>query len=108
MSFDENMFDDPFVEATNKLIEIANEMGGKYGDHKMGVAFIYAAARFNAYIAAGSVGNAEELADKRDKAVEYFTDRFRQLYDGNLMDYIANFDEYMGAAAEGATADTAH
>lgn len=107
MSTDESMFDDEFVEATNKLIEIANEMGQRYGDHKMGVAFIYAAARYNAYIAAGSVTKAEELAEKRDKAVEYFTDRFRQLYDGNLMDYIANFDEYMGASEE-ATADTAH
>ncbi|GGC00537.1 hypothetical protein GCM10011352_28360 [Marinobacterium zhoushanense] len=108
MSTDENMFDDEFVEATNKLIEIANEMGGKYGDHKMGVAFIYAAARFNAYIAAGSVTKAEELVDKRDKAVEYFTDRFRQLFDGNLADYIANFDLYMGEAAEEASAGTAH
>ncbi len=106
MSTDESLFDEQFLEATNKLIEIANEMGGKYGDHKMGVAFIYAAARYNAYIAAGSVTSADELADKRDKAVEYFTDRFRQLYDGNLADYIANFDEYMGAAAE--MADKAH
>ncbi|MBR9884046.1 MAG: DUF3144 domain-containing protein [Oceanospirillales bacterium] len=104
MSTDENLFDEAFVEATNRLIEIANEMGAKYGDHKMGVAFIYAAARYNAYIAAGSVTDADELAGKRDKAVEYFTDRFRQLYDGNLQDYIANFDEYMGAAAEAAGA----
>jgi hypothetical protein len=74
MSTDESLFDEQFLEATNKLIEIANEMGGKYGDHKMGVAFIYAAARYNAYIAAGSVTSADELADKRDKAVEYFTD----------------------------------
>jgi len=100
VSTDENQFDEPFLEATNKLIEIANEMGSRYGDHKMGVAFIYAAARYNAYIAAGSVTSAEELSDKRDKAVEYFTDRFRQLYDGNLMDYIAHFDEYMGQAVE--------
>ncbi|MBS99098.1 MAG: DUF3144 domain-containing protein [Oceanospirillaceae bacterium] len=109
MSVDENMFDEQFVEATNKLIEIANEMGGKYGDHKMGVAFIYAAARFNAYIAAGSVTSADELAGKREKAVEYFTDRFRQLYDGNLVDYISNFEAYMGEEQAQETAKgTAH
>ena len=57
-------------------------------------------------IAASSVTKAEELADKREKAVEYFTDRFRQLYDGNLVDYISNFEEYMGA--EESEAETAH
>lgn len=107
MSTDENLFDEEFVEATNKLIEIANEMAAKHGEHKMGVAFIYAAARFNAYIAASSVTSADELSGKRDKAVEYFTDRFRKLYDGNLMDYIANFDDYMGVA-EQEEAETAH
>ncbi|SEG26651.1 MULTISPECIES: DUF3144 domain-containing protein [Marinobacterium] len=107
MSAEENLFDDEFVETTNKLIEIANEMAAKQGEHKMGVAFIYAAARYNAYIAASSVTNADELAGKRDKAVEYFSDRFRKLYDGNLMDYIANFEEYMGIA-EDQQAETAH
>ncbi len=107
MSTDENLFDDEFVETTNKLIAIANEMAAKQGEHKMGVAFIYAAARYNAYIAASSVTSADELAGKRDKAVEYFSDRFRKLYDGNLMDYIANFDEYMGVAEE-EQAETAH
>lgn len=93
---DENVFDEQFLEATNKLIEIANEMADKYGEHKASVAFIYAAARYNGYIAANSVISAEALEEKRPKAVEYFTDRFRQLYDGNLRDYVANFDEYMG------------
>ncbi len=93
---EENLFDAEFVEATNRLIEIANEMASKYSDHKMGVAFIYAAARYNAYIAAGSVTDSQELAGRKDKAVEYFTDRFRQLYSGNLDDYIANFEDYLG------------
>lgn len=104
MSTDENPFDEPFLEATNKLIEIANEISETQGVHKVGVAFIHAAARYNAYIAAGSVTGADELADKRQKAVEYFTDRFRQLYDGNLQDYIANFDVYMGEEGDTATA----
>ncbi|MBN0989736.1 DUF3144 domain-containing protein [Amphritea pacifica] len=93
---DENLFDEQFLDVTNKLIEIANEMGEKYGEHKASVAFIYAAARYNGYIAASSVTSAEELESKREKAVEYFTSRFRQLYDGNLQEYVANFDEYMG------------
>lgn len=108
MSTEDELFDGQFLEATNRMIEIANEMGRQYGDHKMGVAFIYAAARYNAYIAAGSVTSAEELSGKRDKAVEYFTDRFRQLYDGNLMDYIAHFDEYMGVAEDNGSAEVAH
>lgn len=97
---DENLFDEEFLEATNKLIEIANEMADKYGEHKASVAFIYAAARYNGYIAANSVTSAAELEEKRPKAVEYFADRFRQLYDGNLQEYVANFDEYMGIAKE--------
>lgn len=93
---DQETFDTEFLEATNKLIEQANQEAGKITEHKMGIAFIYAAARYNAFIAAGSVTNADELAARRDKAVEYFSDRFRQLYQANLDDYIANFGAYAG------------
>ncbi len=97
---EQELMDDEFLDTTNKLIEIANEMGAKYGDHKTGVAFIYAAARYNAYIAASSVTSAEALEESRPKAIEYFSNRFRQLYDGNMQEYVAHFEEYMGSGSE--------
>lgn len=98
MGIDENMIDDKFMEATNAMIELANRMAaqfGEEGEHKMGVAFIFAAARYNAYLAANSVTSPGELAERKEKAVEYFGQRFRQLYSSNVDDYIEHFEQYM-------------
>lgn len=91
---DEETFDSEFFETANALIKNANEQAATLGEHKVGIAFLYAAARYHAYIAASSVTCAEDLEAGKDKAVKYFSDRFSQLFEANLADYIANFDEY--------------
>lgn len=103
MSIEENLHDEKFMEATNAMIELANRLStqlGEEGEHKMGVAFIYAAARYNAYLAAGSVTTAGELADRKVKAADFFSDRFRQLYLSNLEEYIEHFDELLAEPEE--------
>lgn len=65
--------------------------------HKEGVAasMMYASARFTAWLMAGSFANADVMKESKDNALEFFTQRFRDMLNHNIDDYIKNFDHYL-------------
>lgn len=65
--------------------------------HKEGVAasMLYASARFTAWLMAGSFANGDLMKESKAGAVEFFTERFRDMLGQNIDDYIANFDHYL-------------
>ncbi|HEY6530264.1 MAG TPA: DUF3144 domain-containing protein [Cellvibrionaceae bacterium] len=65
--------------------------------HKEGVAasMLYASARFTAWLMAGSFANGDLMQESKASALEFFTERFRDMLNQNIDDYIANFDHYI-------------
>jgi Protein of unknown function (DUF3144) len=67
------------------------------GMHKEGVAasMLYASARFTAWLMAGSFTKSDLMQESKAGAVEFFTERFRDMLSQNIDDYITNFDHYL-------------
>lgn len=56
---------------------------------------LYAAARFNAWIAAMTSASGAEMEANHDEMLEYSTSQVRKMLAENLRDYAANFDRCM-------------
>ncbi|MEY4589372.1 MAG: hypothetical protein RL497_1448 [Pseudomonadota bacterium] len=65
--------------------------------HKEGVAasMLYASARFTAWLVASSFTGSAQMEESKTKAVEFFTERFRDMLTQNMDDYSTNFDQYI-------------
>lgn len=84
-----------FWERANALINLANDQCATAPPNEVSASTLYASARFNAFIVAGTTGSAATMALEKDRALEYFTDQFRKMMATNLDDFIDNFDKYM-------------
>jgi hypothetical protein len=89
-----NAPDQEFFDLADTYIELANRHIAKYGKGKASASLSFAAARFNAFVAATSVPSGEALRQKHDEAVEYFCGQFRNMLLENLADWIDHFEEY--------------
>jgi hypothetical protein len=90
-----NTPDKEFWDRINGIINQANAQCDSAATDAVGVSTMYAAARFNAFIAASSTGSSENLKAEKQRALDHFTDQFRKMMDENLEDFIANFGNYM-------------
>jgi hypothetical protein len=84
-----------FWERANAFINLANDQCDTAHPNEVSASTLYAAARFNAFIVAKTTGSAQNMQADRERALEYFTDQFRQMMAGNLDDFTANFDRYI-------------
>lgn len=87
--------DQEFWNRINAIINQANAQCDSASPNAVSVSTMYAAARFNAFIAANSTGSAENLKAEKQRALDHFTEQFRKMMDENLDDFIAHFDSYM-------------
>ncbi len=87
--------DPAFYDRADALIHLANEQLENINRGKVSASFLYAAARFNAWISANGFESGDSMREARDKTVEYFIGQFRAALEENLDDYIRNFDGYM-------------
>ena len=83
-----------FWERADEVIALANEQvkGSTIG--KVSASLLYAAARFNAFNAASSVIDAEDMKKDKEEAISYFTEQYKEMLIENLDDYIENYDKY--------------
>ena len=97
----ENQLDKEFYERADAHISLANG----YINEKVhpGVAsnsLMYAASRFNAWIAAANFTNGEALAKEKDEILKFYTEQYRLMLEENLENYATNYDLYMGVSKE--------
>ena len=69
----------------DKFINLANEMSQSENPGNIGVAMRYAAARYSAYEATLRTDN---LAEEKDKHLQFFTNTFTEMLQSNFEDYI--------------------
>lgn len=97
----ENQKDEHFYQRVDTLIGLANGYL-KAEAHPVFVnnSFMFAAARFNAWVAAAGYETSEEMAKEKDDILNFFVDQFKQMLNENLEDYIKNYDSYMGKSED--------
>jgi len=83
-----------FQERVDEFVAIANEQAAESSVEDVNTAVLFSAARFNAFSVARSVENAENLQTEKQAAIEYFTQRYAEMLNQNLEEYIARFDTY--------------
>jgi hypothetical protein len=87
--------DEKFYNRADAHIHLANEQMQEISRGKVSASMLYAAARFNSWVSACGFRTGSEMAEERDKAIEYFTSEYRKMLSENLDDYVANFEKYM-------------
>jgi len=87
--------DEHFYDRADCYIDVANNQCHSIGRGKVSASFMYALARFNAWLSATGFKSADEMRVKREETIDYFVDQYRKNLEDNLDQYINNFDEYM-------------
>jgi len=79
----------------DSFINIANEHIETQDKTITNTAFMYAASRFCAYIAASNARNLEDYQNKQKQGIEFFTNEFKHMLEGNMKSYekVFNADE---------------
>lgn len=87
--------DEGFWARADAHINLANAQCDSISAGKVSASLLYAASRFNAFVVAAQLSSAEELRDRRQEALEYFTSEFRKMLEENLDDHIDHFEDYI-------------
>ncbi|MCP5413026.1 MAG: DUF3144 domain-containing protein [Chromatiaceae bacterium] len=74
------MQEDVFHEVADEFINLANQMSEDWATPMLSAAFMYAAARFNAFHAIGEGADRET----RKRAIVYLCDQYRKMLEENL------------------------
>jgi len=79
---------DAFIDVANKQLK---------GDNReiVGMAILYAAARFNSFVTAAHAPDLTKFDTDRDKAFDFFVGKYREMLNENLDDYRKLYDESM-------------
>lgn len=72
---------DEFLEAADRFVTLANEMGDHYSPDWVRTVLMYAAARYNAF---NWLTRDEELEQSLDTAAAYFRDEYETMFRENI------------------------
>lgn len=84
-----------FQQRADEFIAVANQQVAESSVDDVNTSILYSAARFNAFSVARSVESADKLQAEKQEAVNYFTERYRDMLEQNIDEYIARFESYM-------------
>lgn len=90
-----------FRARADEIIDLANRQAQKTPTGQVSASMMYATARFNAFQVTATSESAEELADERERAVEYFTSQYRKMFEDHFDECVANFARYTGRGSNG-------
>lgn len=96
---DQNQDEDEraFFDRADSFIRLANDHCDRVEAGRVSASFMFALARFNAFVCAGTCKSAEEMKGDRKRALDYFTAQFRKMLGDNFDDYVEHFDQYTGS-----------
>lgn len=82
-----------FLIRADQHIALANEqMDESTTQGEVSASLMYAAARFNAWMASTSFESAEAMAEEKDKIIEYFIEQYRLALNENIDNHIESYD----------------
>ncbi|MBV7314169.1 DUF3144 domain-containing protein [Shewanella sp. NIFS-20-20] len=88
--------DKAFYNRASELIQLANQQNQdteiKTGE--VSASFMYALARYNAWFGSTSFETKEQMASKKQEMMDYYIERYKEMLEANMSDYIEHFDHY--------------
>ncbi|MFT5504830.1 MAG: hypothetical protein ACI845_002562 [Gammaproteobacteria bacterium] len=93
-SISEEELDSRYREIVDSFIDQANELAGHNSIENVGMAMLFAASRFNAYVVSQHADNKEKYKADRPKAQSFFMSQYKDMLDENLEDYEEVFQKY--------------
>ena len=93
--------DEKFYDRADAHIHLSNDqITEETGRGMVSASFMYAVARFNAWVSACGFRNSGQMRQAKAETIDYFMAEYRKMLEGNLDDYISNFDSYMEISNE--------
>lgn len=95
---EDELSDEELDEVYRRMIDLfidrANEFAETNSQENVGMALLYAAARYNAHVVSQHANTLEDYEKDLPRAREFFRAQYRQMLDENLEDYKAPFQKY--------------
>ncbi|WP_076541957.1 DUF3144 domain-containing protein [Shewanella sp. UCD-KL21] len=88
--------DNAFFDRASDFIKLANDhnQDPQVKTGEVSASFMYALSRYNAWFSSTGFENEEQMQQKKAEMVAYYVEEYRKLLEGNMEDYIKNFDHY--------------
>ena len=86
--------DEIYRQTIDAFIDQANELAESNSIENVGLALLYAASRFNAYVVSQHADTLEDYEKDVSRAREFFRGQYRQMLDENLEDYKKVYTKY--------------
>ncbi len=85
--------DELLRKLADSFINVANEHAEIQDNNEVNTAFMYAASRFCAYVAAASARNLEDFQGKQKQGIDFFTAEFNRMLESNMKNYEKVFQQ---------------
>ncbi len=86
--------DEIYRRMVDMFIDRANEFAESESQENVGMALLYAAARFNAFVVSQHANTLEDYERDTPKARDFFRAQYQQMLDENLEDYKQVYTRY--------------
>ncbi len=73
------------------FITMANDHAEIHDKNIVNTAFMYAASRYSAYVAASSARNLEDFTGRQQQAIDFFANEFKNMLSSNMANYEKQF-----------------
>lgn len=83
-----------FRGIADAFIDRANEFAEGNSQENVGLALLYAAARYNAHVVSQHASTLEDFEKDLPRAREFFAGQYQQMLEENLEDYKAVYTKY--------------
>jgi len=87
--------DKQFWQRADQFINLANEQSQEVSPGEVSASMLFATARYNAFIAAATAQNIDELKKSKEEAIRYFSNQYYEMFAENIEDWIKNYDQYI-------------
>ena len=95
---DDTISDEELDEVYRRMVDLfidsANEFAETNSQENVGLALLYAAARFNAHVVSQHANTLEDYEKDISRALQFFQDQYREMLEENLEDYKSVYTRY--------------
>ena len=93
-SFSDEELETIFRGMADAFIDRANEFAETNSQENVGLALLYAAARYNAHVVSQHAATLEDFEKDLPRAREFFGGQYQQMLEENLEDYKSVYSKY--------------
>ena len=86
--------DDKFWDRTDEIINLANKQCDSTSIKNVNSSLLFAASRFNVFIAASLAKDVEQLKNDKNDALKYFIEQYTKMFNENFDEYVKNYDKH--------------